>query len=453
VLGRTGRYGDGDVDIADYVDFFTPQYGAERVITTSTYSYDTTTGRLDKVTLGLHEAAYGYVPNSNLVGSVDFKYDQSDVVGVSKVYDKFDRLTSITSTPVGGSPISYAYQYNSANQRLKMTLADSSYWNYTYDSLGQLSSGKRRFDQSTYVRGQQFVYNHDTIGNRTSLQLGGNEHGQNLRQIDYTANDLNQYTQRTFVPVVGIDFMGYTAAADTVTVDGDPAYRHGQYYRRRVNRDNSSSAVYEMIDVTIVPADPAEIIVDNTDPEDFSAYPPSEWEVLTSPPGFYGQDYARSSPGSSHYATFQPDLPVRGDYDLFLWWPASAAHDDHVPVHVRDADGYHPNAYYLNQQENGDRWNLLGTRPFEAGFTSYMRISGTGTTGYIVADAARFLVNSISDDRELFLPHSPESFGYDLDGNLTSDGRWTYSYDGENRLIVMETAQAELQKMMEEAVA
>jgi YD repeat-containing protein len=30
-----------------------------------------------------------------------------------------------------------------------------------------------------------------------------------------------------------------------------------------------------------------------------------------------------------------------------------------------------------------------------------------------------------------------EVFTYDADGNLTQDGRWTYTWDGENRLIEM----------------
>lgn len=34
----------------------------------------------------------------------------------------------------------------------------------------------------------------------------------------------------------------------------------------------------------------------------------------------------------------------------------------------------------------------------------------------------------------VFLPQSPENFSYDNDGNLTSDGRWTYTWDAENRL-------------------
>ena len=35
----------------------------------------------------------------------------------------------------------------------------------------------------------------------------------------------------------------------------------------------------------------------------------------------------------------------------------------------------------------------------------------------------------------LFVPRTPEVFTYDLDGNLTSDGRWTYTWDAENRLL------------------
>jgi RHS repeat-associated protein len=39
----------------------------------------------------------------------------------------------------------------------------------------------------------------------------------------------------------------------------------------------------------------------------------------------------------------------------------------------------------------------------------------------------------------LFLAKTPESFTYDLDGNLTGDGQWTYIWDAENRLTTMET--------------
>ena len=58
--------------------------------------------------------------------------------------DYLDRLTSISS--VGGassaSPISFNYNYNPANQRVRSTLVDNSYWIYQYDTLGQVTSDK-----------------------------------------------------------------------------------------------------------------------------------------------------------------------------------------------------------------------------------------------------------------------------------------------------------------------
>jgi len=43
------------------------------------------------------------------------------------------------------------------------------------------------------------------------------------------------------------------------------------------------------------------------------------------------------------------------------------------------------------------------------------------------------------ESRTALLPHDPESFSHDLDGNLTQDGLWIYEWDGENRLIAMES--------------
>lgn len=41
--------------------------------------------------------------------------------------------------------------------------------------------------------------------------------------------------------------------------------------------------------------------------------------------------------------------------------------------------------------------------------------------------------------RKTWVPKTPETFTYDADGNLTADGRWAYTWDGENRLIAMQT--------------
>jgi RHS repeat-associated protein len=42
----------------------------------------------------------------------------------------------------------------------------------------------------------------------------------------------------------------------------------------------------------------------------------------------------------------------------------------------------------------------------------------------------------------LFVPQTPENFAYDDDGNLMQDGRWSYTWNAENRLVAMETTPA-----------
>jgi RHS repeat-associated protein len=41
--------------------------------------------------------------------------------------------------------------------------------------------------------------------------------------------------------------------------------------------------------------------------------------------------------------------------------------------------------------------------------------------------------------RLAFTPKTPEVFSHDADGNLTADAKWIYTWDGENRLIAVET--------------
>ena len=39
----------------------------------------------------------------------------------------------------------------------------------------------------------------------------------------------------------------------------------------------------------------------------------------------------------------------------------------------------------------------------------------------------------------VFVPKTPETFTYEADGNLTLNGRWNYTWDAENRLIMVES--------------
>jgi YD repeat-containing protein len=131
------------------------------------------------------------LPNTSLVSNIVFANSGTTVMTTTKAYDNLNRLTSIQSAIAGSSTnFSYAYSYNSANQRTRVNLADGSYWLYQYDPLGQVVSANRYWSDGSPVLGQQFGYGFDTIGNRGTASLEGNTGS-------YTANLLNQYTQRT----------------------------------------------------------------------------------------------------------------------------------------------------------------------------------------------------------------------------------------------------------------
>lgn len=62
-------------------------------------------------------------------------------------------------------------------------------------------------------------------------------------------------------------------------------------------------------------------------------------------------------------------------------------------------------------------------------YTTVAALPGAGSGG---ADVAQL------DRRFIFLPPGTETLTYDADGNLKTDGRWTYTWDAENRLISMQ---------------
>jgi YD repeat-containing protein len=75
----------------------------------------------------------------------------------TKQYDLLNRLTNISSINSQPSTInSFRYAYNSANQSTSVTNADASHWVYGYDSLGQVTGGKKYWSDGTNVAGQQF---------------------------------------------------------------------------------------------------------------------------------------------------------------------------------------------------------------------------------------------------------------------------------------------------------
>jgi len=80
-------------------------------------------------------------------------------------------------------------------------------------------------------------------------------------------------------------------------------------------------------------------------------------------------------------------------------------------------------------------------------FQSYLDIANSSSAAYPLINVVGVKKNSGSNGLDVvtsatghvFVAKTPEQFSYDDDGNLTQDGRWTYTWDAENRLIGMQT--------------
>jgi YD repeat-containing protein len=210
------------------------------------YGYDDAS-RLRMVASGTNTVAYSYLADSPLVGDIWFTNGSTLRMTTSKSYDLLNRLTNIVSSGTGFQPVSFAYAYNSANQRTGITNADNGRWVYQYDALGQVTSGKKYWSDGTPVAGQHFEYTFDDIGNRKSTRAGGDNSGANLRPASYLNNSLNQILSREVPGYVNI--LGTASNNATVTLWGDNgAYaatsRKGEYFRGELYANNATGAVW-----------------------------------------------------------------------------------------------------------------------------------------------------------------------------------------------------------------
>jgi RHS repeat-associated protein len=154
-------------------------------------------------------------------------------------FDGLNRLSEISNHPQVGSEISFNYSLNQANQRTTNSLADGGKWIYQYNERGEVVSGKKYFSDGTAVQGSQFEYDFDTIGNRTTVQ-----DGTATAESTYTANNLNQYSQRTVadeILVTGSAVTGATVSVRLNTNNASLSNRHGEYFWKSVDVTNASA--------------------------------------------------------------------------------------------------------------------------------------------------------------------------------------------------------------------
>jgi len=88
----------------------------------------------------------------------------------------------------------------------------------------------------------------------------------------------------------------------------------------------------------------------------------------------------------------------------------------------------------------GDNGQYAGTSRKGAYFRGELSVDNHAGPVWLTVTNLAVLQNGSNPDiitntvGKMFIPKTAESFGYDLDGNLTNDGRWAYTWDAENRV-------------------
>jgi hypothetical protein len=132
-----------------------------------------------------------------------------------------------------------------------------------------------------------------------------------------------------------------------------------------------------------------ELIIDNGDGLPW-VQAQGAWTVSSGPGQWKTNYWHDGNTGKGTKAVkFTPNLPLAGQYAVFVWHRSSGNRASNVPVDIAGRDG--TNTVTVNQKVNGSRWVPLGTFTFEAGTNGFVRIRNDGTDGYVMADAVRFV--------------------------------------------------------------
>jgi hypothetical protein len=137
-----------------------------------------------------------------------------------------------------------------------------------------------------------------------------------------------------------------------------------------------------------------EIIVDNSDP---NVTVSGVWSNSTSVAGYWGANYqhdGNEAKGNKSF-TYYPNLPATDTYAVYLRWTTNPNRATNTPVDIIHAAG--TNTFIVNQMLSNGAWVRLITTNFNAGTNAALRIRNTATSGFVIADAARWVSTSASN--------------------------------------------------------
>jgi len=200
----------------------------------------------------LRAATYSYMPNSDLLAGLS-----NGPIQITRSYEDNRNLITQVRNTSGSTLISqYDYINDAVGRRTSVGMTGDAFSDlgishnkYAYNARSELEQAKRYAgtnlaSTANAIDGQAYLYGYDLIGNRTETYIGDMLNGS---KHTYTANSLNQYTQKTVPAKARI--MGAAATDATITVNNQAATRYGQYFQSYLDIANSSSAAYPLINV------------------------------------------------------------------------------------------------------------------------------------------------------------------------------------------------------------
>lgn len=132
----------------------------------------------------------------------------------------------------------------------------------------------------------------------------------------------------------------------------------------------------------------ADIILDNTNAEVSYA---GSWSTSTSAADKFKSDYrfASSSATANATATFRPNFPNAGLYDIFIWHSIGSNRATNAAWQISALSGV--TNILVNQQINGGYWfQIAAAVPLGAGTNGFVQINNQASNSVVIADAVRF---------------------------------------------------------------
>ncbi|MEO1237150.1 MAG: hypothetical protein AAFX76_10215, partial [Planctomycetota bacterium] len=153
--------------------------------------------------------------------------------------------------------------------------------------------------------------------------------------------------------------------------------------------------------------------------------------------GFVGEDFLFSDEIDAS-ATFAPDLPEDGRYEVFVRWVNDrggqdhAGHDRDVPIAITDGAG-NVTVVFVDQDVDGGQWVSLGLYEFLAGTGNEVTLIVDGG-GNVIVDGARFALRQSGDlnldgfvdefdlDAFVLAVTDPDAYAFDFGRSVTTTG-------------------------------